>query len=312
MTSILILDDDKHLAEGLAREFERLGYTCQVQSDPMVALEALPSSPVDLIVLDVMLPKMSGFEFCRRLRTDHSLSYIPVVFLSAMNSQEEMEHGLAQGGDAYVPKPIKFQDLLTRVQQVLYNLHSQPDVDELTSLLTPKSFRAKIQSLLNQRIPFALAYIEMLNLNHFGDKNDPDPRLKAIRHLARAIAACADGMPTQHFHCAHLGGGHFCVLIDLHHIQAYAKRLCELWRAHLPSLYDSVGLGKFFQQNMELGRKANILEILCCVTSYDGKQYVTMNDLLGALNHVRNFAVEQGISGLCLDRRCRGWESTTG
>jgi DNA-binding response OmpR family regulator len=113
---ILIIEDDAHLADVVRRYLEREGFAVEVEADGRTglgrALEALP----DLVVLDLMLPGLSGIEICRRLR---QVAPIPVVMLTARGSEEDKVLGLEIGADDYVAKPFSPRELTARVRAVL-------------------------------------------------------------------------------------------------------------------------------------------------------------------------------------------------
>jgi DNA-binding response OmpR family regulator len=114
---ILIVEDEKHLAEALAHNLKFEGYDTQVVGDAETALERLGAEDFDLAVLDVMLPGMSGFELCERLR--ESGNRVPVLFLTARNTDTDRLAGLRHGGDDYMTKPFLLEELVLRIRGIL-------------------------------------------------------------------------------------------------------------------------------------------------------------------------------------------------
>ncbi|MGH8904958.1 MAG: response regulator transcription factor [Egibacteraceae bacterium] len=113
---ILVVEDDPTVAEVVARYLERDGCRIEVVTDGRVALARLEAAPPDLVILDVMLPGLDGFEVCRRLR-EHSR--IPVIMLTARAEAVERINGLELGADDYVVKPFSPRELAARVKAVL-------------------------------------------------------------------------------------------------------------------------------------------------------------------------------------------------
>jgi DNA-binding response OmpR family regulator len=116
---ILIVEDDKHISKLVKYNAEKAGYACAVADDGKEALEILGEESVDLIILDVMLPKIDGFEVCRLLKQDHKLKNIPVIMLTARGEEVDRIVGLELGADDYVVKPFSPRELMLRVKAIL-------------------------------------------------------------------------------------------------------------------------------------------------------------------------------------------------
>lgn len=118
---ILVVDDEPHLAELVALAVRLVGYESQVVLNGFDALAAVSSFRPDLVVLDVQLPDIDGFEVQRRIRSDGHL--VPVVFLTARDSTDDKIRGFTLGGDDYVTKPFSIDELLARIRAVLRRFH---------------------------------------------------------------------------------------------------------------------------------------------------------------------------------------------
>lgn len=115
---VLVVDDEKDVVEVVGHFLEEEGYTVHTAYDGEEALEKA-SSDVDLIVLDIMLPGVDGYEVCRKLRSRVETEEIPIVFLSAKTEEEDQIEGLMLGGDDYLTKPVSPQVLVAHVKAVL-------------------------------------------------------------------------------------------------------------------------------------------------------------------------------------------------
>lgn len=114
---ILIVEDERTLAEVLARGFREQGYAVDTAHDGEGGLYIAESEPYDLIVLDLMLPKLDGCDVCRRLRA--ASSRVPIIMLTARDSVDDRVTGLDSGADDYLIKPFAFRELLARVRALL-------------------------------------------------------------------------------------------------------------------------------------------------------------------------------------------------
>lgn len=115
--SVLIVEDDPALLRGLTDNFQNQGYDVRTATDGVAALQAAVSQPADLILLDIMLPKMNGYEICRRLREEDVSSTI--IMLTAKGQEDDIVRGLELGADDYVTKPFSIRELLARAKAIL-------------------------------------------------------------------------------------------------------------------------------------------------------------------------------------------------
>lgn len=117
--TILIADDEPNIVISLEYLLQRDGYRVLVARNGQEALDAVNASAPDLVLLDVMLPQVSGFEVCQKIRENPALAAMRIVMLTAKGRDVEMSKGLALGADAYVTKPFSTQDLLAQVRALL-------------------------------------------------------------------------------------------------------------------------------------------------------------------------------------------------
>jgi len=115
--TILIVEDDPALLRGLKDNFETQGYTVRTANDGQKGLDAVLKNPPDLMLLDLMLPKVNGYEICRTARARH-LDF-PIIMLTAKGQEEDIVRGLELGADDYVTKPFSIRELLARVKAFL-------------------------------------------------------------------------------------------------------------------------------------------------------------------------------------------------
>ncbi|AKU92343.1 response regulator transcription factor [Vulgatibacter incomptus] len=116
MTRVLVVDDDPHLRELVRHNLSREGFAVREASNGAAALEALETSSADLVVVDVMMPKMDGFELCRELRESNGP---PVLMLTARGATADKVRGLGLGADDYLVKPFEPAELVARVKAIL-------------------------------------------------------------------------------------------------------------------------------------------------------------------------------------------------
>jgi len=120
---LLIIDDDARLTEAMAIYFRRFGYTVEVAHRAVEGIERFQAAPADLVILDVMMPGMDGWEACRKLR---EIATVPIIMLTARDSETDRVMGLRMGADDYVGKPFSLKELEARVEAVLRRSRQAP------------------------------------------------------------------------------------------------------------------------------------------------------------------------------------------
>ena len=117
--SILIADDEPNIVLSLEFVLQEEGYRVRVARDGQEALDAIAAEPPDLVLLDLMLPRLSGYDVCRRIRAEPAWRGVRVLMLSAKGREVEVSKGLAMGADVYVTKPFSIRELLAEVARQL-------------------------------------------------------------------------------------------------------------------------------------------------------------------------------------------------
>ena len=113
---ILVVEDERSIADLVAEALKRQGYRVETAGDGDQALEAAETTLPDLIILDLMLPKLDGWEVCRRLREEDTTRRIPIIMLTARRDEKDVVAGLELGADDYLRKPFSLAELLARVK----------------------------------------------------------------------------------------------------------------------------------------------------------------------------------------------------
>ena len=129
---VLIVEDEKALAEILEYNFKKEGYTVDTALDGEIALDKIIFKAPDLIILDWMLPKLSGIELCRKVRSNKKVKNIPIIMLTARGEEKDRLKGLEMGADDYVTKPFSINELLARAKAVLKRIRPIFAEEEVT------------------------------------------------------------------------------------------------------------------------------------------------------------------------------------
>lgn len=179
---ILAVDDDDSIRELLALQLTRHGYEVLTAADGAEALAKAPQA--EFILLDLMLPKIDGYEVCRRLKSDERTKEIPIIMLTAKAEEIDTVLGLELGADDYLAKPFSMRELLARIKAVKRRVLPKPQENQLTISLGDLSmdFAAYTVKLKNKEISLTPKEYELLKLflTHIGRAYSRDELLTRI------------------------------------------------------------------------------------------------------------------------------------
>ncbi|MGH9862809.1 MAG: response regulator, partial [Candidatus Acidiferrales bacterium] len=145
MKRVLIIEDDKDIVELVRYNLEKDGFQVTAVGDGLSGLAHLKKSPPDLLLLDLMLPKLSGLEICKEVRRNQSLNRLPVLMLTARGDEADRVVGLELGADDYVTKPFSPRELVARVKALLRRAEPPAEVEKVIEVgqlvIDPASYR---------------------------------------------------------------------------------------------------------------------------------------------------------------------------
>jgi diguanylate cyclase (GGDEF)-like protein len=233
--NILIVDDTPANLHVLTRMVEELGYIARPVTGGKMALQAAQSHPPDLVLLDIIMPGMDGYEVCTRLKADEKLQDVPVIFISALHETADKVKGLELGAVDFVTKPFDAFELRARVSAALRTKRMQDlliehaKIDPLTGLTNRRGLMERLQQEWDrvQRHGGALSFI-MGDVDHFKRINDTHGHAvgdQALCEVADAIVGrCRKtDLPSRY------GGEEFAIVVPDEAVSA-AARLAERCR----------------------------------------------------------------------------------
>ena len=141
---ILVVDDNQQNLELLQAYLEDVDCETIPAHDGLEALEMVSKQQPDLILLDVMMPKMSGFEVCKRLKNDPETADIPIIMVTALNEFGDIERGIDSGTDDFLSKPVNKLELLTRIKTMLKLKHLTDKLERTLAYLSEIEKQAKL------------------------------------------------------------------------------------------------------------------------------------------------------------------------
>ena len=167
---IVIVEDDDDIADSIRYNLDREGFRVRVASGGEEALSLILDRPPNLILLDLNLPNMSGFEICRRLRAEAATARTPILILTARTGESDKVLGLNIGADDYITKPFSMRELVARVNAVLRRVNgvelSRPVYDDGVLMIDPSAFNVCCQGREVRLTRKEFALLEELARNH--------------------------------------------------------------------------------------------------------------------------------------------------
>ncbi len=297
MAKILIVDGDHKSAKAVAKALTDAGHTCAVRHRGKDALEIIDTEALDLLLIDTMLPDVSGFSVCRNVRRSSELFHLPIVFFSSMNNPEEVQHGLAQGADDFIPKPIDLSQIVQRVNSMLNASARASYLDAATGLPDAEETRRRMQLRITRGDRFALVYVELLGLRRLMQEAGADGRDKALRHLGRALRLSMENAAEPDGFVGHMGGGFFLCMMPPDLADSYAAKLLKSWRKHQPGLRENLGLRELVMEG-----PSDYLDLMICTTARETRDPCSAQELLDTLSRIRR-SVRDEVGGVHVDRR---------
>ncbi|MBC8083184.1 MAG: response regulator [Hymenobacter sp.] len=128
MAHILIVDDEPNIVMSLEFLMRKNGYVVSIARNGTEALEAVDRAPVDIVLLDIMMPDVDGYQVCRHIKARPDRAATRIIFLSAKTKEADVQKGYEAGADLYIPKPFSTRQLMVKVRELLTAPHSQADL----------------------------------------------------------------------------------------------------------------------------------------------------------------------------------------
>ncbi len=186
MERILVIDDSK-ITQMLVAEILAGKYQLDFRDDGMSGIALAKQNPPDLILLDIRLPNMDGFEVCRVLKAEEITSHIPIIFITSMESETERVKGFEAGAEDYVVKPFYLEELLARIKVQLALQSAKTQAVELERLKVFKELAVALSHEINNPLTTAYAYLHVLRREMSGADNAINESIVGIQREMERI-----------------------------------------------------------------------------------------------------------------------------
>jgi len=235
---LLIVEDDFDISNMLRIYFAGQGYDVDVALRGSEALEKTRQVMPNLIVLDIMLPDIDGYEVCRNLRLNIRTSHIPVIFLTQRDERSDRLQGLELGADNYITKPFDIEELKLYVQNAIARSERESLTDPQTGLPAGRLIENRLRDIIRQRKGWTFIDVR---INHFEPFKDVYGFIAAndvLRFAAMLIGEVMDELGTPNDFVGHAGGDNFIIIATEEGASAIRQRLKARFKEEVLSHYN--------------------------------------------------------------------------
>jgi diguanylate cyclase (GGDEF)-like protein len=306
--SVLVVDDDPFIARLLEIELRANGYDVRVAGDGEDALAKVQASCPDLVLADVMMPAIDGFELTRRLRQDPRTATVSIILLTARGLSADKLEGFAAGADDYIVKPFDTPELLARVSGVLRRARERRAQSPLTGLPGNVRIEEEIESRVAAGADFAILYAD---LDHFKAYNDHYGFLRGdqvIQATARMLQESVHAVQGDDGFVGHVGGDDFIAIVRPAHAEEIAQAVVERFDFEVTSLYDPEDAERGYieiEDRRGQLRRFPLLSISIGIASTARRTYSHYAEAVAVATEMKSFTKNRSTEGSswAIDRR---------
>jgi diguanylate cyclase (GGDEF)-like protein len=234
---ILVVEDDTDISNMLRIYFNSQGYEVMVTPRGGEALERCRQQLPHVIVLDIMLPDIDGYEVCSRLRTNLRTSHIPIIFLTQKDERSDKIAGLELGADDYITKPFDIEELRLRVQNAQRRAERESLTNPTTGLPSGKLIEEQLRLLMRKK-NWGLLYIGLPGIEAFNDVYGFVAGDEVLRFGALVMGETVDRLGTTDDFIGHVGGDDFIIITTGDRAGPMAEALTKRFNAEVGTHYD--------------------------------------------------------------------------
>jgi diguanylate cyclase (GGDEF)-like protein len=304
--SVLVVDDDPFIARLLEIELRAGGYDVRVASDGQQALVAAQERCPDLVLADVMMPNMDGFELTRRLRQDPRTQGVSIIMLTARGLSADKLEGFAIGADDYIVKPFDTPELLARIRGVLRRSKDMRAQSPLTGLPGNVRIEEELEGRVEQGVEFAILFVDLDHFKAFNDHYGFSRGDQAIQAVSQLVDDTVRTMTDGAGFVGHVGGDDFVAIVPPAQAASVAQALVERFDRDAPGLYDEVDRERGFievtNRRGELQR-FGVLTMSIGIASTQKRRFNHYAEAVAVANEMKQYTKANVGSSWALDRR---------
>lgn len=254
---ILAVDDEPDILRLTQFLLESWGYEVATASSGKEAVEQAQVVEPDLILMDVNMEEMNGFEACEKIKSDFVTSFIPVIMLTSQDQVQNKVHGLGKGADDYVIKTVDPLELQARIEMVIRRTQEQSSANPLTRLPGNLALEREIKKRLDDGEAFSVCYCDLDNFKAYNDKYGYEAGDKVIFHTAQILMNIVRELSESDDFVGHIGGDDFVVLTTPERDNVIVKAIAGQFDETIVKFYDAEDLER---KGIQIENRAGELE----------------------------------------------------
>ncbi|MBS1124368.1 MAG: response regulator receiver protein [Deltaproteobacteria bacterium] len=221
LKKIVIAEDDDAIAHMVNMSLGDAGFLCLRARDGDEALKLVKAHDPDLLVLDVMMPRVDGLEVARQLKADVMWSRTPILMLTALAGIDDQVHGLEAGADAYMSKPFDLREMAARVKALIRSARRERNRNPTTNLPGSRAIDEEIEGALKSGKPTAVIHIDILNFDSYSDSLGIARSEDTVRNLGQWLLDAARVASGGGAFVGHIGGSDFIAVLAPEHVEPF-------------------------------------------------------------------------------------------
>ena len=234
---VLVVEDDFDISSMLQLYFKSQGYEVYVAPRGGVALEMTRQNMPNVIVLDIMLPDIDGYEVCRQLRTNLRTSHIPIIFLTQKDERNDKIQGLELGADDYITKPFDLEELRLRVRNTIKSAEVASLTSASTGLASGRLIEQQLRELM-QKQGWGVLYIGIHGLGAFNEVYGFVAGEEVLRFTGMLLNDVIDEMGTADDFIGHIGGDNFIIITRKELVDPLRTEIAQRFDENVGTHYD--------------------------------------------------------------------------
>ncbi|MDW7649948.1 MAG: response regulator [Bacillota bacterium] len=239
MPKIAVIDDNTTIVKILSDLLSQEGYSVYGMSDATDGLEKIAGFSPDLIILDVIMPEVDGYDLCRILRNDTRTSHLPVIMLTSQSDVDDKVAGLEAGADDYIVKPFEPAEVLARVKSQLRRSKQQKCFSPLTGLPGNVIIQEEINKCLSRSdFRFSILYLDLDNFKTYNDTYGFIKGDELLRATSNILRETVQRIAPLHSFVGHIGGDDFIVVIPADQMEETCTSVIAQINAAMPEFYN--------------------------------------------------------------------------
>ena len=304
--TILVVDDDPDIARFVEVNLRSAGYDVSVASDGEEALEKAGTLRPDLVLLDVMMPRIDGFEVAQRLRRNPQTSNTSIIMLTAKALSTDKVLGLTAGADDYIIKPFDPIELLARVKGTLRRAKEMRNLSPLTGLPGNIRIQEEIERMVREDRPFSVLYSDLDNFKAYNDQKGFVRGDRLIQATARIIQDAVVEYAGSDGFVGHVGGDDFVAVVPPEIAEEVAKRIVERFDGEINDFYEKEDLERGYvevEDRKGILQKLPLAGVSVGIATTQVRRFAHYGEAVAVATEMKQFAKRETRSSYAVDRR---------